>query len=58
MILEDLDGDNLVGPLLPALGHLAEGAPAQELQHLNRRPTNITISEGFFYYRNYHPDYN
>ena len=27
----------------------AEGAPAQELQHLNRRPTNITISEGFFW---------
>ena len=34
MVLQDLDGHDLVGPLLPALGHLTEGAPAEELQHL------------------------
>ena len=34
MILQDLDGDYLVGPLVPALDHLSERATAQELQHL------------------------
>lgn len=34
VVLEDLDGDNLVGALLPALDHLAEGAPSEELEHL------------------------
>ena len=34
MILEYLDGHDLVGALVPALDHLAEGAAAEELEHL------------------------
>ena len=34
MVLQDLDGHDLVGSFLPALGDLTEGAPAQELQDL------------------------
>ena len=40
VVLEDLDGHNLVSPLLPALGHLTKGAPTQEFQHF------ILIVEG------------
>ena len=40
MVLENLDGNDLIGAFLPALGHLAEGATAQELQYL------ILIVEG------------
>lgn len=34
MVLQDLNRHNLVGPLFPALGHLAEGAAAEELEDL------------------------
>ena len=34
VVLEDLDGHDVVGALLPALDDLAEGAPAQELEDL------------------------
>ena len=34
MVLQDLNRHNLVGPLLPALGHLSEGAATQELEDL------------------------
>ena len=34
VVLEDLDGHNLVSPLLPALGHLAESPSAKKLQDL------------------------
>lgn len=34
MIFENLDGHDLVGASLPALGNLAEGAAAEELQYL------------------------
>lgn len=34
VILEDFDGDDVIGALLPALDHLAERAPPQELEHL------------------------
>ena len=34
MVLQYLDSHNVVGALLPALGHLAEGAAAEEFQHL------------------------
>lgn len=34
MVLEDLDGDYLIGALLPALHHLPERASPEELQHL------------------------
>ena len=40
MVLEDLDGNDLVGAFLPALGHLPEGAATQKLQYL------ILIVEG------------
>ena len=33
MVLEYLDGHDLVGPLVPALDHLAECATAEELQY-------------------------
>jgi len=32
VVLQDLDGDDLVGPLFPAFGHLTKGAPAKELE--------------------------
>ena len=34
MVLQDLDGHDLIGSFLPALGHLTKGAPAQELEDL------------------------
>lgn len=34
MVLQDLDGDDVVGAALPALDHLAECAAAEELEHL------------------------
>lgn len=34
VVLEDLDRDDVAGALFPALHHLAEGAPAEKLQHL------------------------
>ena len=34
MVLQDLDGHDLVGSFLPALGDLTKGAPAQELEDL------------------------
>ena len=34
MVLQNFDCHNFIGPLLPAFGHLTEGAPAEELQHL------------------------
>ena len=41
MVLEDLDGHDLVGALLPALDDLSEGAPAQELEHLVLRRVGV-----------------
>ena len=34
MVLQNFDGDDLIGSLLPALGHLAKGAAPQELEDL------------------------
>lgn len=34
MVLEDLDGHDFIRALLPALDHLPEGAPSEELEHL------------------------
>ena len=34
MVLQNLYGDDLIGSLLPALGHLSEGTPAEELEDL------------------------
>ena len=34
VVLQDLDGHDLVGALLPTFGNLAEGASAKKLQHL------------------------
>lgn len=34
VVLEDLDGHDLVGALLPALDDLSEGAASEELEHL------------------------
>ena len=34
MVLQDLDGHDLIGSFLPAFGHLTESAPAQELEDL------------------------
>jgi hypothetical protein len=36
MILEDLDGNNIAGPLLPALDHLTEGASTEKLENLKK----------------------
>lgn len=33
MVLEDFDGDNVVGAALPAFDHLAECAASEELEH-------------------------
>ena len=34
MVLQNLDGDDLIGSLLPALGHLSECSPTEELEDL------------------------
>jgi hypothetical protein len=34
VVLQDLDGHDLVGALLPAFGHLPESASSEELQDL------------------------
>lgn len=34
MVLQDFNGHDLIGSPLPALGHLTEGSPSQELEHL------------------------
>ena len=34
MVLQNFDGDDLIGSLLPALGHLSKGSPAEELEDL------------------------
>jgi len=34
VVFQDLDGNDLIGPLFPAFGHLTEGAPAKKLKDL------------------------
>ena len=34
MVLQNFDGDDLIGSLLPALGHLSECSPTEELEDL------------------------
>lgn len=43
VVLEDLDGDYLVGALLPALHHLPERTSPEELQHLVPVKYNKTL---------------
>lgn len=43
VVLEDLDGDYLVGALLPALHHLPERTSPEELQHLVPGNYNKTL---------------
>ena len=46
VILENLDGDNIIGALFPALDHLTKCTAAQKLQNLVRRGHRIQYLDG------------